>query len=196
MLPGLLSVWLLTANSFPCDQTTGLHATAGANDLTIAISNLQQSSLCLSFASNGGSGPLSGAQQPTSIGGHASTQYHIPTGWAGRIGVGPNLNENASKIEASFPDPAMAYIDVSYVDGFSVPIVCSTQGRFVSGCGVDLFAQGFDCPNLVPGPVCLNPSRSLADGPPQSFFEACAGKAYIYLKDDNATQGVSGSYLV
>ena len=112
--------------------------TAESKDyMTIAISNAYGKALSLSFASNaGGPSPISNPSA-TKILDNAFTQYAFPTGWAGRVYVGPNLNPDGSKIEGSYtgrPD-----IDVSYVDGYSVSITCSSQGVAVSGCNIDLF---------------------------------------------------------
>ena len=64
----------------------------------------------------------------------------------GRIYVGKTINPANSKIEASYigsPD-----VDVSYVDGYSVPITCSSQGVVVSGCNIPLFNAGNPCSDM------------------------------------------------
>ena len=104
--------------------------------MTAAITNAYGKSLSLSFASNAGSPSPVGNPSTTTLPDNAFTQYAFPTGWAGRIYVGPNLNPDGSKIEGSYTGPPD--IDVSYVDGYSVPITCSSQGTAVSGCNIDL----------------------------------------------------------
>ena len=44
-----------------------------------------------------------------------------------------------SKIEGSLTGPPD--INVSYVDGFSVPITCSSEGVAVSSCNIDLYKK-------------------------------------------------------
>lgn len=99
--------------------------------------------------------------------------------------MGPNLNPMGSKIEGSFTGPPD--VDVSYVDGYSVPITCSSSCILVSGCNVELFNQsGIPCPRQVEGPVCLNPAQQIANRPAPPFFAACMGSACTYPKDDMA----------
>ena len=130
---------------------------------------------------------MGGKIAPTTIGAGSSTFYSFPTGWAGRILVGKTNDPANSKIEGSItgsPD-----MDVSYVDGYSVPIVCSSGGM-VSGCNTELFGlNGNTCNQNVDisdFEICTNPARNLNDGPADSFFEACQGKAYTYPNDNDA----------
>ena len=153
--------------------------------MTISISNMYGKPLSLSFTSNVNVPTPSGNPSPTVIANEASTAYAFPTGWAGRINVGPNLNPLGSKIESSYT--GLPDIDVSYVDGYSVPITCSSLGVPVTGCNVELFEQqGISCANQVDGPLCLNPAQSLANGPAPPFFTACEGAAYTYPNDNLA----------
>jgi len=161
--------------------------------MTISIDNAYGSHLSLSLDVDKGSAPPVGNPSPTTIAPSSSTQYTFPTGWAGRIVVGPSLNPNGTKIEGSYTGPPD--IDVSYVDGFSVPITCSSEGTVVSGCNINLFEQG-TCENLAEGHVCLNPARVLADGPATSFFAVCAGAAYTFPNDNVANAGGLGSNVV
>jgi len=161
--------------------------------MTISIDNAYGAHLSLSLGVDKGSAPPVGNPSPTTIAPSSSTQYTFPTGWAGRILVGPSLNPNGTKIEGSYTGPPD--IDVSYVDGFSVPITCSSEGTVVSGCNINLFDQE-SCENLAEGHVCLNPARFLADGPPTSFFAVCAGAAYTFPNDNVANVGSLGSNVV
>ena len=164
---------------------TSRTVTDGGEHMTIAITNVFSKPLSLSFASNAGGPSPVGNPTATTLSHDALTQYAFPTGWAGRIYVGPNLNPNGSKIEGSFTGPPD--IDVSYVDGYSVPITCSSEGIAMSGCNIDLFKQpGIPCNDLVDGPVCLNSAQNLAGGPAPPFFTACAGAAYTYPDDNDA----------
>ena len=172
----------------------GVSTTSPPDELmTISIDNVYGTQLSLSLASNAGGPSPIGNPPPGTIAHSSGTQYTFPTGWAGRISVGPNLNINGSKIEGSFTGPPD--IDISYVDGYSVPITCSSQGTAVSGCNINLFELG-TCENLVQGPVCLNPSRILPDGPAPTFFAPCAGAAYTFPNDNDANAGGLGSNLV
>ena len=160
--------------------------TGAAADLTIAVTNLYGSPLYLSFGVDSGSPtPSGGEPQATALPDSASTQYVYPTGWAGNIFVGQTTNINNSLIEGSYID--VVVVDVSYVDGFSVPITCSSGGEVVTGCNIDLFNQpGISCDDEAEGPVCLNPARNTPNGPPACFFAACAGAAYTFPNDNNA----------
>ena len=160
-------------------------------EMTIAITNLHGTQLSLSFGLNAGFPTPLGDPQPTLLPDSSSTQYLYPTGWAGRVAVGPNSNIHGSKIEGSFIIPpngtvALPDIDVSYVDGYTVPITCSSEGITVTGCNIDLFKESNTCESQVDGPVCLNPAVSLPNGPPPDFFAPCAGAAYTYPSDDLA----------
>ena len=162
-------------------STTG---TDGSADyMTISITNVYGSQLSLSFLSNAGAPAPVGNQSATVLPDNSPTQYAFPTGWAGRIYVGSNTDYRSSKIEGSLTGPPD--IDVSYVDGYSIPITCSSKGTAVSSCNIDLFKQpGITCKNQVDGPVCLNPAQNIADGPVPPFFKACAGAAYTYPNDN------------
>ena len=179
----------ITVTSAP---EAGSTATDGSgNYMTIAMTNVYGKQLSLSFASNAGVGNPSA----TTLLDNAFTQYAFPTGWAGRICVGPNLNPDGSKIEGSYTGPPD--IDVSYVDGYSVPITCSSEGTAVSGCNVDLFKQpGIPCNDQVDGPVCLNSAQNVVNGPAPPFFAACEGAAYTYPNDNDANVSNLKSTLV
>jgi hypothetical protein len=170
-------------------------------DITIAITNLYGVELSLSFVLGSTSIPgfttLSafatplGNPQPTILPYSASTQYIFPTGWSGNIPIGRTLQVGNSLIEGNYiKDP---WLDVSYVDGFSVPITCSSGGKPITGCNIDLFQQpGITCENTT-GSVCINPARSEDDGPAACFFAACAGTAYTFPHDDNAARPIFSS---
>jgi hypothetical protein len=187
-------------NSAGTTSTNGatISTSATANnppvEMTIAITNSYGTQVSLFFGVNSGYPTPLGDPQPTTLLAASSTQYIYPTGWAGRITIGPNLNPNGSKIEGSYTGPPD--IDVSYVDGYSVPITCSSEGVAVSGCNIELFNQpGITCTNQVDGPVCLNPAQNVPYGPAPYFFEACAGAAYTYPKDDKANVSNLGNII-
>ncbi|KAL9603143.1 MAG: hypothetical protein Q9219_001346 [cf. Caloplaca sp. 3 TL-2023] len=178
--------------------TGGQPAGNGASDgdLTIAITNNYGQDLTMSFLNNAGFPGLRGDPQTTTLVAGASTSYAAPSGWAGRINVGKIDHVDNSKIEGSFYGAGNGDIDISYVDGYSVPITCSVGGQVVSGCNSELFNQGCNSPDtLTPGPdgspaVCSNGARSSDWGPPSGFFAPCAGAAYTFPKDDGANTGM------
>ena len=160
----------------------------GGGAQTFSIVNSYSVALSLSFDHNaGGPDVIGGPLSPTTIGAGSTTFYSFPTGWAGRIYVGKTTDPANSKIEGSVtgsPD-----MDVSYVDGYSVPIVCKSAGK-VSGCNTELFGlNGNTCGQNVDisgFQICKNPALTLNDGPPDSFFAPCKGKAYTYPNDNDA----------
>ena len=114
--------------------------TEGSGDyMTIAITNRYGKYLSLSFTSNAGGPSPVGNPSATILPNNAFTQYAFPTGWVGRIYIGPNLNPDGSKIKSSYTGPPN--IDISYIDSYSVPITCSSEGTAVSGYNIDLFKQ-------------------------------------------------------
>ena len=186
---------LLVSTTTAATEPSITHFSESHDRMTISITNRYGAPVSLSFGSNAG-GPLPiGDPSATVVLDHSSTEYLFPTGWAGRIGVGPNLHDDASKIEGSFTGPPD--IDISYMDGFTVPITCSSNGIPVSGCNIDLFQQpNIVCTNQEDGPVCLNPMKDIPNGPAAPFFAACAGAAYTFPTDDDANVAELQSNLV
>ena len=184
-----------TSHAALSTDAPNIKATVSEDYLTISITNSYEAGLSLSLGSNVGSPSAIGDPAAALFPEASLTQYTFPTGWAGRIYVGPNTNPDGSKIEGSFTGPPD--IDVSYVDGYSVPITCSSEGVAVSGCNIDLFSQeGIPCDTEVAGPICLNSAHNTPQGPAPPFFAACAGAAYTYPKDDGANQGDLQSNLI
>lgn len=110
-------------------------ALAGGSDLTIRVVNSYGVPLSIFYGSNAGA--------PTPVGNPgsgvltSSTQVLFPSAWAGRITIGRTYDPLGSKIEASFSPPNyVPDVDISYVDGFSVPISCSCSGVAVTGCNI------------------------------------------------------------
>jgi hypothetical protein len=169
-------------------------------DMTIAITNMHGTQLSLSFAlgTSAGSAAPSPRGDPTStvLPDASSTQYAFPPGWNGMICVGPNFNAWNSKIEGSYTNKTD--VDVSYVDGYSVPITCSSNGVAFTGCNIDLFNQpGMTCGDayLLDGPLCRNYAHNITEGPPPCFFSACAGAAYTFPSDDDANRYDVGTMI-
>lgn len=114
-------------------------AFAGGPDLTINVVNSYGTPLSIFYGSNAGA--------PTPVGNPgsgvltSSTQVLFPSGWAGRITIGRNYDPQGSKIEGSFSPPNyVPDVDISYVDGYSVPISCSCSGVAVAGCNIRMFS--------------------------------------------------------
>ena len=83
------------------------------------------------------------------------------------------------------PDPD---VDVSYVDGYSVPASCSCGETVLSGCNKELWDLGNTCENEVGDEehrVCVNDPRNI-HGPASAFFAPCAAAAYTYDYNDVA----------
>ncbi|KAL8868807.1 MAG: hypothetical protein Q9198_008060, partial [Flavoplaca austrocitrina] len=132
--------------------------------------------------------------------------WSFPVGWNGRVhvGGGPGAPNGGTLYEGNVMSNSLGAMDVSYVEGFSVPMMCTDEKTgFKSGCGIDLFSVG-TCPTGgSAGGVCKNPQgpggdRDSADNwceacsPPDPFFAPCAAAAYTFPTDDAAVQGQSG----
>ncbi|KAL8803154.1 MAG: hypothetical protein Q9182_003326 [Xanthomendoza sp. 2 TL-2023] len=168
-----------------------------AQDMTIAVTNHYGVAVQLSFGVNAGFPGFRGNPQATTLDDAATSTYAVPSGWAGRINVGKIDHPDNSKIEGSFYGAGNGDVDVSYVDGYSVPITCSAGGEVLSGCNIELMDRGCNGPDYVSGwgsdgkpAVCSNSMRGNPDGPASSFFAPCAGAAYTFPKDDGANVGM------
>ncbi|KAL6721139.1 hypothetical protein ACLMJK_000239 [Lecanora helva] len=163
---------------------------AGAGVMTIDIANNWPHPLSISYLNNAGSPSALGAPQGAPLG--TKTQVVYPTGWAGRIYVGSTINSADSKIEGS--TTGANDIDVSYVDGYSVPITCSVGKTPVTGCNIDLWSVSGNCANPVGDHnVCLNPMQGVANGPAGAWFLPCQGAAYTFPNDNIANDGDTGT---
>ena len=132
--------------------------------------------------------------------------WTFPPGWSGRVHVGGGSGAPfGSTLYEGNVNPAggSGAMDVSFVEGFSVPMLCTDNGNgFVSGCGIDLFTVG-TCPTGgSEGGVCTNPqgpggSRDSknnaceACSPPDPFFGPCSAAGFTFPTDDDANDGVS-----
>ncbi|MCJ1398589.1 hypothetical protein MMC11_001789 [Xylographa trunciseda] len=185
---------LTAATSVTTQEAIDGRAIADVGVMTISITNSYGTPLSLSYASNA---PADGTTFPPPIGNPtpamlppgAATAIAYPTGWAGRITVGKVITDQGGKIEGS--TTGANDIDVSYVDGYTVPITCSSAGVAVSGCNIELFKQGIACDGTLAddGTTCQNPNQGVPNGPASSFFAACAGAAYTYPNDNLANNG-------
>lgn len=162
----------------------GNGGSGGPGSLTIHITNSYGTPVSIGMGWNSDGAAPDGNPQPTVLA--STTSYTFPTHWAGRISVGKTLCGSNSLIEGSFEGDQWTSIDVSYVDGYSVPITCSTGGTAVTGCNTELFDQGISCDSPIDnGAACHNSAGD--NGPALKFFSACEGAAYTFPKDDVAT---------
>ncbi|KAK8041574.1 hypothetical protein PG994_014581 [Apiospora phragmitis] len=163
--------------------------------LAISLVNSHTADISTTHNSNvGAPSPVSGSSLPGTLAAGATAAIAVPTNWAGIISVNDAqypASEQNSLIEANYQNRtiekhAIADIDVSYVNGFTLPITCSCNDLGVTGCNKDLFSLS-SCPvNTVDG-SCANPLRSdLGAGAPNSFFEPCQNAAYTYPNDNRA----------
>ncbi len=177
-----------TAQATQITEAPVTNVTGGV--MTIAITNKWPSPLSISYLNNEGSPSAIGAPQGAPLGTKTTVVY--PTGWAGRIYVGNTINSADSKIEGS--TTGANDIDISYVDGFSVPITCSAKGTPVTGCNINLWAVSGLCVNGVGDEnVCLNPMQGVANGPADPWFLPCQGAAYTFPNDNVANDGDTGT---
>lgn len=146
------------------------------------------------------------AGNPTSGNTGDCNVWTLPPGWNGRIHVGPDAGSPVSSTlyEANMQQDGTAAMDVSFVEAYSVPMVCTDNGNgYISGCGIDLFSLGTPCPTGGgSGGVCKNPQgpggtrdssvkRCWACSPPDPFFGPCSAAAYTFPTDDAATDGIA-----
>ncbi|KAL9016654.1 MAG: hypothetical protein Q9185_006027 [Variospora sp. 1 TL-2023] len=158
--------------------------------LTVKVLNGFGQRLPISYNSNQGSPTIVGNPGAGTLAISQETAIAIPRDFAGAIFIGQVYDPANSKIEVSFSSP-QGYrpgLDVSYVDGYSVPITCSCGGRVVTGCNTALFRTGRTCPRQGPGDrlLCHNPKKTVDNGPADPFFQPCQGAAYTYPNDHGA----------
>ncbi|KAM7187280.1 hypothetical protein V8F20_011035 [Naviculisporaceae sp. PSN 640] len=131
----------------------------------------------------------------------STDRLQIPRGWAGKIAInkqGYAIGEDESLIEGSFdpqdtapdPDVAIVAINVSFVAGFSLPIVCTCPlegNKYLSGCWENLWTLN-TCPSedYNGQGSCKNPNRNSSELEAADFFQPCQGLAYTFPKDSQA----------
>lgn len=167
---------------------------------TISFKNQYGSRLFVLFKSNVGVPDFIGNPQPQTVSDYG--EWSVPPQWAGRINVVKNedssnpANVSSSKIEGSYGGSQSASMDISYVDGYSVPITCGMNGATNEiGCNIELFEKGQCESGDLKGGICLNPQRFVDNGPALPFFAPCQGAAYTFPFDNKATRGRWGNHL-
>lgn len=117
------------------------------------------------------------------------------TGFQGQIAIG---GAGGSIVEVNPSN----YFDVSYILGYSVPVVCSGGGA-ITGCNKDLLGNGGKVGSIQKNPTGPGGAKDpgvyagAADKTPwcyacsdiDAFFQPCAGSAYSFPYDDGATVG-------
>ena len=160
--------------------------------VTVSLTNKHTASLSVAVTSDPSAPSASGDPQPSLLG--DATQFLFEKGFSGQIGVAPELDSAATKVELSYDKSV--YADVSYVDGYTVPITCSCDKETVHmGCNIELWNTTHSCPNEGDGPICYNPAAANVDGPADPFFGPCQGAAYTFPADDRATGACKGSLI-
>ncbi|KAL6719381.1 hypothetical protein ACLMJK_003620 [Lecanora helva] len=155
----------------------------GGGSCTGSGMEIQWSGDEVSFSWSGGSGTTTGC---TSLG----------SDFQGQVAVG---GEGGTIFEGN----PSGFFDVSYILGYSVPMMCSSGDNMKSGCSKDLFGNGGKAGQIKQNPTgpggahdpgsyngCATCSPwcwacSAAD----PFFAPCSGSAYTYPKDDGASVG-------
>lgn len=83
-------------------------------------------------------------------------------------------------------DFAVAGVDVSLVNGFTVPVTCECDGNWVAGCKKDLFGvtarEVQNAANAMANPLRADVSATSA----KAFFAPCEGAAYTFPNDHAA----------
>ncbi|KAK6189578.1 putative secondary metabolism biosynthetic enzyme [Pestalotiopsis sp. IQ-011] len=124
----------------------------------------------------------------------AAASFAVPTGYIGNLALSEAhhpISADDTLIELNFVfakdyNVAVADVDVSYVNGYSVPITCSCSGSVVTGCNKDLLSLS-SCGDLSDDNACVNPLRSdFGAVTASTFFAPCQGAAWTYVNDGDA----------
>ncbi|ROW06803.1 hypothetical protein VMCG_04225 [Cytospora schulzeri] len=170
----------LTAAIFPPEKTgegvvSANSITAGPALVTFTVVNKHSEAISTSHAHQAGG--------PTAVSGG-----NVAINDAGYDANGDFAIIEANHGQTEWFKVAVVGVDVSYVDGFSLPISCSCNGVVVTGCNKNLSALG-TCPykDKYGKNACINPKR--ADRSAKSaapLFAPCQGVAYTFQKDHDA----------
>lgn len=169
----------------------------GPEFFTISLSILHTAAVTTVHVEGAGSKePVGGRLAPGTLADNGVTQFIVPRDYYGNIAFN-NAEFRAdtgdeSLLEFSFTNQNGIYtpdIDVSYVDGFSVPIscFCINEGPHYSGCAKDLWSLN-PCPDNNGQGSCRNPRLHNAIQNPTEFFAPCYryGGAYTFPADNEA----------
>ncbi|PSR83429.1 hypothetical protein BD289DRAFT_483353 [Coniella lustricola] len=203
----VLALPLLAALASAIPNPSGAQVTpaplAAKRDLThvtVTIVNKMPQSLSTSVASNGGDATLVSGGGSGVMAAKATATIVAPQNWNGNVAFG--LANYSSMQVPSLIEPGLTQvsgewmfdIDVSYVNGFTVPITCTCNSgnTFLSGCNKDLWALA-TCDQdgetkIAAAGACQNPTNEASGSATSAspFFAPCAGKAYTFPNDNDA----------
>ncbi|KAF3764196.1 hypothetical protein M406DRAFT_258973 [Cryphonectria parasitica EP155] len=168
--------------------------------ITVTIVNSMGEDLSTSVASNGGDATLVSGGGTGTLAANSQATIVAPQNWNGNVAFGlakysemdvPSLIEpGLTQVSGTY----MMDIDVSYVNGYTVPITCTCNddNSFLSGCSTDLFSVG-TCgqdgeTDIQAAGACQNPTNEASGSATSAspFFAPCAGKAYTFPNDNGA----------
>ncbi|KAI0391377.1 hypothetical protein F5Y17DRAFT_440970 [Xylariaceae sp. FL0594] len=125
-----------------------------------------------------------------------SAEARMPVKWGGRIGFAESEHADylytlASLLEGAFddgdryfPEPRIN-LDVSYVDGFTLPMTCSCKGEVVLGCNLDLLKICHK--ELQKDPwTCVNQMHGAHGVPNPNNWADCEKLAFTFPDDADA----------
>ncbi|KAK8854997.1 hypothetical protein PGQ11_010909 [Apiospora arundinis] len=164
--------------------------------LTISLVNSYSAAISTTHNSNAGAPPpVSGPTTPGTLAAGATAAIAVPTDWAGIISVNDAkypASDGNSLVEANYQNRtvegyAIADVDVSYVNGFTLPITCSCNDIGVTGCNKNLFLLSACPATAKQHGSCINPLRSDKGAfAANAFFAPCQNAAYTYPNDNSA----------
>ncbi|KAI3394014.1 hypothetical protein diail_3332 [Diaporthe ilicicola] len=183
--------------------------TAGPDQLTITVVNKMAGAVSTSYVANAGvPGPVSGGTGTGTLTPGQTATLVAPQDWAGNVAVNLvekdgksfTMNGDVSLLEGSLMSWGdVGYrvdMDVSYVNGFSVPITCTCNAdeAVLSGCSLDLWGMG-SCSGGAGTDggdgACANPLRpdNSARLAATDFFAPCEGAAFTWPRDGANSEG-------
>ncbi|KAI1467608.1 Osmotin, thaumatin-like protein [Daldinia caldariorum] len=171
-------------------------AVGQAEEFIFTVINSHTAAVSTLHVAGAGSPPVTKVvNEANTIAPGETISFAAPTGWFGRLALyehGYDIVDRATLLEGSFfmnGDHASMAMDVSYVDAFTVPVVCECEGKVQLGCNLDLQEV---CPKELQlnGKTCVNPYRDDPQHPPgaENIFKDCQGIAYTFPTDDLATK--------
>ncbi|KAI0376282.1 Osmotin, thaumatin-like protein [Hypomontagnella monticulosa] len=181
---------------FPQFKPMPTHASVYAKDFSFTVINSHTAAVSTLHEQGVGSPTATRTTREGDIVAPRETfSFSVPIGWSGRLAVyeeGFDIGGRGTLLEGSHflganHTPSMA-LDVSYVDAFTVPMVCECNNIVAFGCNLNLNDV---CPKHLQGnaKTCFNPYRDQPGKPgPNNIFRDCETMAYTYPTDDLATK--------
>ncbi|KAI0882835.1 uncharacterized protein GGS22DRAFT_190815 [Annulohypoxylon maeteangense] len=195
---GLVNVRQATSTVGSAPQVTPApdQAAADTGNFMVTLVNSHTAPV-VTIHAHGAGGPAAVGKdsEPHTMSRGQTETFAVPTGWSGRVAMFEDgyekILDRATLLEGSFmvnQGSARIALDVSYVDAFTVPMVCECNNVVALGCNLNL---NDICPkNLtLNAKTCKNPNREVLHGAPAyNPFEDCKAMAYTYPQDDLATK--------